>query len=87
MIFTMSPENERNFETLIDMINYSECREEDETFKNVIDKEFEFVDAWINNSFTDDMDLSKDYRKESVLSLSSSTRLTNWQPERLQNPF
>ena len=62
MIFTMSPENERNFETLIDMINYSECREEDETFKNVIDKEFEFVDAWINNSFTDDMDLSEDYQ-------------------------
>ena len=62
MIFTMSPENERNFETLIDMINYSECREEDETFKNVIDKEFEFVDAWINDSFTDDMDLSEDYQ-------------------------
>ncbi|MEE5993958.1 MAG: type IV secretory system conjugative DNA transfer family protein [Oscillospiraceae bacterium] len=62
MIFTMSPENERNFETLIDMINYSECREEDETFKNVIDREFEFVDAWINNSFTDDMDLSEDYQ-------------------------
>ena len=62
MIFTMSPEDERNFETLIDMINYSECREEDETFKNVIDKEFEFVDAWINNSFTDDMDLSEDYQ-------------------------
>jgi len=62
MIFTMSPEDERNFETLIDMINYSECREEDETFKNVIDKEFEFVDAWINDSFTDDMDLSEDYQ-------------------------
>lgn len=62
MIFTMSPENERNFETLIDMINYSECREEDETFKNVIDKEFDFVDAWINNSFTDDMELSEDYQ-------------------------
>lgn len=37
MIFTLSPESERNFETLIDMINSSECREDDETFKNAVD--------------------------------------------------
>lgn len=36
MIFTISPEQERNFESLIDMINYSECREDDEEFKNAI---------------------------------------------------
>lgn len=34
MIFTLSPIEERNFETLIDMINFSECREDDEEFKS-----------------------------------------------------
>ncbi|WP_455522187.1 VirD4-like conjugal transfer protein, CD1115 family [Ruminococcus sp.] len=48
MIFTLSPESERNFETLIDMINLSECREEDETFKNAVDVQFECVEAWLN---------------------------------------
>lgn len=48
MIFTLSPESERNFQTLIDMINLSECREEDETFKNAVDIQFECVEAWLN---------------------------------------
>lgn len=48
IIFTLSPESERNFETLIDMINLSECREEDETFKNAVDVQFECVEAWLN---------------------------------------
>lgn len=48
MIFTLSPESERNFETLIDMINLSECHEEDETFKNAVDVQFECVEAWLN---------------------------------------
>lgn len=48
MIFTLSPESERNFETLIDMINLSDCREEDETFKNAVDVQFECVEAWLN---------------------------------------
>lgn len=34
-------EEERNFSTLIDMINASETREDDETFKNAIDLMFE----------------------------------------------
>ncbi len=61
MIFCFSPPEERNFETLIDMINQSECREDDEEFKNVIDLQFEFVDYWINDSFPDDVELSEDY--------------------------
>ncbi|MGN0620291.1 MAG: VirD4-like conjugal transfer protein, CD1115 family [Porcipelethomonas sp.] len=48
MIFTLSPESERNFETLIDMINMSECREDDETFKNAVDIQFECLEAWLN---------------------------------------
>ena len=47
MIFCFSPPSERNFETLIDMINMSECREEDEEFKNAVDLQFEFVEHWI----------------------------------------
>ena len=48
MIFTLSPAEERNFETLIDMINCSECREEDEEFKNAVDIQFECLDNWLN---------------------------------------
>ena len=62
MIFTLSPVDERNFETLIDMINMSECREDDETFKNNIDKQFEFVECWIAGKFPDDMELDKYYQ-------------------------
>ena len=61
MIFCFYPENERNFETLIDMINMSECREDDETFKNAIDLQFEFVEHWINDSFPDDYEASENY--------------------------
>lgn len=48
MIFTLSPIEERNFETLIDMINYSECREDDEEFKNAVDIQFECLDNWLS---------------------------------------
>lgn len=61
MIFCFSPPEERNFETLIDMINLSECREDDEEFKNAVDLQFEFVDYWINDSFPEDIELSEDY--------------------------
>lgn len=55
MIFATSPEEERNFETLIDMINMSECREDDENFKNAIDRHFEFIEMWINGSIPDEL--------------------------------
>ena len=61
MIFCFSPPEERNFETLIDMITLSECREDDEEFKNAVDLQFEFVDYWINDSFPEDIELSEDY--------------------------
>ena len=63
MIFCFYPEHERNLETLIDMINASECREEDEEFKNAVDLQFEFVDYWINNSFPDDYDGGEFYNE------------------------
>lgn len=54
MIFTVSPTEERNIETLIEMINVSECREDDESFKNAIDLQFEAVEKWINQRISDD---------------------------------
>ena len=61
MIFTVSPPEERNFETLIEMINASECREDDETFKNSIDQQFEFLEHWIEDDFPDDYEMSEAY--------------------------
>ena len=53
LIFTLYPDNERNFETLIDMINASECREDDENFKNAMDLQFEFLENWLNGTKTE----------------------------------
>ena len=61
LIFAMYPEDEWNFETLIDMINNSECREDDEEFKNSIDLEFEIVECWLNHTKHDDHDVMADY--------------------------
>ena len=61
LIFAMYPEDEWNFETLIDMINNSECREDDEEFKNSIDLEFEIVECWLNGTKHDDPDVMTDY--------------------------
>ena len=55
MIFATSPEEERNFATLIEMINASECREDDETFKNAIDRHFEFIEWWINGNIPEEL--------------------------------
>ena len=48
LMFTMYPEEEHNFETLIDMINSSECREDDEEFKNAMDIAFDMLECWLN---------------------------------------
>ena len=61
LIFAMYPEDQWNFETLIDMINNSECREDDEEFKNSIDLEFEIVECWLNGTKHDDPDVMEDY--------------------------
>lgn len=61
LIFAMYPEDEWNFETLIDMINNSECREDDGEFKNSIDLEFEIVECWLNHTKHNDPDVMADY--------------------------
>ena len=49
LMFTMYPDDEHNFETLIDMINSSECREDDEEFKNAMDIAFDMLNCWLEN--------------------------------------
>lgn len=61
LIFAMYPEDEWNFETLIDMINNSECREDDEEFKNSIDLEFDIVECWLNGTKHEDPEVMADY--------------------------
>ena len=63
MIFTINPPEEQNFETLIEMINSSECREDDETFQNAIDRLFAFIECWINDDFPNDMEISSEFQE------------------------
>ena len=62
LIFAMYPEEQWNFETLIDMINASECREDDEEFKNAIDLEFELLECWLNNMVHNDPEVMTEYQ-------------------------
>ena len=54
LILTMCPENEWNIETLIDFVNASECREDDESFKNAIDWAFYYLEKWIEKDWEKD---------------------------------
>ena len=63
MIFTINPPEEQNFETLIEMINSSECREDDETFQNAIDRLFVFIECWINDDFPNDAEISNEFQE------------------------
>lgn len=54
LILTMCPENEWNFETLIDFVNASECREDDYSFKNAIDWAFYYLEKWIEKDWDKD---------------------------------
>lgn len=45
------------------MINSSECREDDETFKNAMDRLFEFIECWINGEYPDDMEISSEFQE------------------------
>lgn len=59
MMYTLSPPEEWNFATLIDMINCSECREDDETFQNAIDIQFAMVEKWLNQQIDPNEDLGE----------------------------
>ena len=44
-IYYEAPEEEQNFSTLLEFINASEAREDDEEFKNAVDELFEELEA------------------------------------------
>lgn len=52
LIITCCPEEEWNFETLIELINDSECREDDESFKNAVDWAFFYLEKWLDGNWT-----------------------------------
>ena len=60
LIITMCPEEEWNFETLIDFVNASECREDNENFKNAIDWAFYYLERWIENAWEQDEQFSEE---------------------------
>ncbi len=64
LIFTLYDEDERNFETLIEMINASECREDDETFRNAVDIQFGMLESWLNGTFPSEEDIDAAIEKE-----------------------
>ena len=57
-IWYEAPEHEKNFTTLLEMINASEAREDDETFKNPVDLMFDELEARDPDHFA-----VKQYRK------------------------
>ena len=60
LIFTTCPQEEQNIETLVEFINASECREDDETFKNSIDWAFYYLEKWLDNSWSDDEEFEEE---------------------------
>ncbi len=63
MIFCIYPPEEQNFATLISMINSSECREDDETFENAVDKLFKYVEMWINDTLPDVSEIEDNFQE------------------------
>jgi len=57
-IWYEAPDHEKNFTTLLEMINASEAREDDETFKNPVDVMFDELEAREPDHFA-----VKQYRK------------------------
>ena len=56
-ICTRGPENERNFGTLVSMINAMEVHEEDEDYKNKVDEMFDELEQIANTDITNRMDM------------------------------
>lgn len=53
LLFAIYPEEERNFGSLIELINDSEVRENDEEYKNHVDLLFEAIERWLENRMLD----------------------------------
>ena len=72
-IWYEAPDHEKNFTTLLEMINASEAREDDETFKNPVDVMFDELEARAPDHFA-----VKQYRKYKLAAgVVCSKRLLN----------
>ena len=77
-IWYEAPDHEKNFTTLLEMINASEAREDDETFKNPVDKMFDELEARDPDHFA-----VKQYRKYKLAAgVVCSKRLLNQASEK-----
>lgn len=56
MMFCVLPQEERTFRSLIDMINLSVVKEDNENYKNVIDWQFEAIEKWISHTVNEQTD-------------------------------
>lgn len=86
-IWYEAPENEKNFSTLMEFINASECRENDENFKNAVDMLFDELKAENPNHYAvrmyDQYKLAAGKTAKSIL-ISCSARLVPFNIEALQ---
>ncbi len=75
-IFVIYPKSEQNFETLIDMINDSECREEDESFENAVDRGFYYLEKWLDNNWDEN---EKFEEEDEDYAIMMETEPEDWQ--------
>ena len=87
LIFTLYDEDERNFETLIEMINGSECREEDETFKNAMDIQFGMLETWLDGQFPSEEEIDEAIEKEKEKEKSEGSDDNSEEAEESESKF
>ncbi len=86
-LYYEAPIEEQNFATLLELLNASECREDDENFKNAVDLLFEDLESQNPNHYA--VRLYKDYKlaagktAKSIL-ISCAARLAPFQIERIR---
>ena len=63
LMFTTLQRDQLNFQTLIEYINDSECREDDESFKNAMDWSFYYLEKWIENTWDENEKFEEENEK------------------------
>ena len=78
------PEEERNMNTLVEMINSMEVREDDETFKNAVDYMFDGLERRSPQHFAVRQD--KKYKLASGVTATQQTATASGQPVKSSKP-
>lgn len=60
LIICTCPPEEWNFETLLEFVNASECREDDETFKNAVDWAFFYLEKWLDENWDENEEFTEE---------------------------